>query len=321
MVVAKATIIVLAIILALVMAIAYYIRYCTQVIAQDKATKEMNRIMVIQRDDLIEQKEQLHEEIQKLKDEETIYARKIAKLEAETESKQAVMEMAARTAYEHYCDKLESDYKLKEQEYDDYLKMTQEKYDELQRQVMWDLRQANFELDKVKQTKVAAMEAMLREQEIKEQLSFYCLTPTAAEKEDISVLESIKPRLRNPRVLSMLIWSTYYQKSMTALCNKILGTNTVTGIYKITNQNNDMCYIGQSVDVSKRWTDHAKCGLGIDTPAGNKLYKAMQEDGIWSFSWELLEECPREFLDEKEKYYIDLYQSKDYGYNITKGNK
>ena len=29
-----------------------------------------------------------------------------------------------------------------------------------------------------------------------------------------------------------------------------------------------------------RWKQHAKCGLGIDTPAANKLYKAMQEDGI-----------------------------------------
>ena len=47
----------------------------------------------------------------------------------------------------------------------------------------------------------------------------------------------------------MLIWSTYYQKPMTALCNRILGTKTVTGIYEITNQINDMCYVGQSVNV------------------------------------------------------------------------
>ena len=119
----------------------------------------------------------------------------------------------------------------------------------------------------------------------------------------------------------MLIWSTYFQKDMTALCNRILGTDTVTGIYKITNQENGKCYIGQSVDVSKRWKDHAKCGLGIDTPQGNKLYKDMQEVGIWNFSWELLEQCPREQLNEKEKYYIDLYQSQDFGYNSTKGNK
>ena len=69
-----------------------------------------------------------------------------------------------------------------------------------------------------------------------------------------------------------------------------------------------------------RWKEHAKCGLGIDAPAANKLYKAMQEDGIWNFSWELLEECPREQLNEKEKFYIELYQSNDYGYNGNKRN-
>ena len=47
----------------------------------------------------------------------------------------------------------------------------------------------------------------------------------------------------------------------------------------------------------------------------------MQDFGIWNFSWELLEECSREQLNDKERYFIDLYQSKDYGYNTTKGNK
>jgi hypothetical protein len=47
----------------------------------------------------------------------------------------------------------------------------------------------------------------------------------------------------------------------------------------------------------------------------------MIEDGIWNFSWELLETCSKEELDKKEKYYIELYDSKNYGYNITQGNK
>ena len=104
---------------------------------------------------------------------------------------------------------------------------------------------------------------------------------------------------------------------MSKLPNSVFVT---IGDYKITNQQNQKCYIGQSVDISKRWKDHAKCGIGIDTPVGNKLYKDMREYGIWNFSWELLEACPREQLNEKEKYYINLYQSQDFGYNSTKGN-
>jgi hypothetical protein len=134
------------------------------------------------------------------------------------------------------------------------------------------------------------------------------------------VLESIKPKLNQPRILSMLIWQTFWRTPMTNLCNNVVGKTTKTGIYKITNQKTKECYIGQAVDIATRWKDHAKCGLGIDTPVGNKLYRSMQEFGIQNFSWEVLEECERKDLDEKEKYYIGLYMSKEYGFNSTKGN-
>ena len=91
------------------------------------------------------------------------------------------------------------------------------------------------------------------------------------------------------------------------------------GIYKITNTINNLVYIGQAVDVATRWKNHAKAGLGIDTPANNKLYKAMQEDGLENFSFELLEECSRAELNEKEKWYISLYQSDQFGYNSNSG--
>lgn len=152
-------------------------------------------------------------------------------------------------------------------------------------------------------------------------MSFYSLSISDTELADIKTLETIKNKLLKPRILSMLIWQSYFQKPMTTLCNKVLGASTVKGIYKITNQTNGMCYIGQSVDIATRWKDHAKCGLGIDTPAGNKLYKAMLEDGIWSFTWELLEKCDSTELNEKEAFYIDLYDSYNFGYNSTKGNK
>lgn len=200
-------------------------------------------------------------------------------------------------------------------------KEAEDRHDKAVAKLTLEFHNVNAELDKLKATRKATMEASLREEEIKNKLDFYCLKPKTTDINDIRTLEGIKYQLNNPRILSMLIWSTYFQKDMTTLCNRVLGLNTVTGIYKITNQINNKCYIGQSVDISKRWKDHAKCGLGIDAPQGNKLYKDMQEIGIWNFSWELLETCPREQLNEKEKYYINLYQSQDFGYNSTKGNR
>ena len=66
--------------------------------------------------------------------------------------------------------------------------------------------------------------------------------------------------------------------------------------------------------------DHCKCGLGIDTPSNNQLYTAMQKYGLNEFSFELLLECKTAQLNEKEKYFISLYNSDAIGYNINKGN-
>ena len=230
-------------------------------------------------------------------------------------------EELSQKAFENYCNILERQYKEAEEEQQQLIDSLQTAYSDLQLQLMQEADQAKADLDKIQATRAAALQAQLKEKEIKEQLAFYCLTISQTNIDDIKVLERIKPQLHEPRILSMLIWKTYYQKPMTTLCNNILGSDTVCGIYKITDQTNGMCYIGQSVDCSKRWKDHAKCGLGIDTPAGNKLYKAMQEVGLYNFSFELLEACPREQLNEKERYYISLYQSNQYGYNILAGNE
>ena len=225
----------------------------------------------------------------------------------------------SQKAFESYCEVLEKQYEEYEQEYEMHKDTLEESYSNKQLELVRELNETKKDLDKIKATRAAAIQAQIKEKEIKEDLSFYCLTLKQTELEDIKILERIKPQLNNSRILSMLIWQTYYQKPMTALCNNILGTDTICGIYKITNQIDNMCYIGQSVDISRRWKEHAKCGLGIDTPAGNKLYKAIQEVGLHNFSFELLEQCPREQLDEKEKYYINLYQSNEFGYNSTIG--
>lgn len=228
---------------------------------------------------------------------------------------------ACQRAFEQYMQVLENDYHKIDMEYDQLIRNLENAYNDAQDKIKIAIDKEQNILNNYKNTRAAAMQAQLKEQEIKEKLEFYCLHPSENDKDDIKELERVKPKLHAPRILSMLIWSTYFQKPMTALCNNILGTSIVCGVYKITNQKTNMCYIGQAADVAKRWKDHAKCGLGIDTPANNKLYKAMQEDGLWNFSWELLETCSRDLLNEKEAFYIDLYDSCAYGYNSNSGIK
>lgn len=174
-------------------------------------------------------------------------------------------------------------------------------------------------LQKMTNTLQARLAANRREEEIKENKEQYCLNLTLNDENDIKMLNELKPKLHNPRILSMLIWQTYFQKPLTSLCTKNVGAAAKTGIYKITNQVTGECYIGQAVSIQDRWKEHAKCGLGIDTPVGNKLYKSMLEYGLQNFSWEVLEICTKADLDEKEAYYIDAYQSKDFGLNTLAG--
>ena len=46
----------------------------------------------------------------------------------------------------------------------------------------------------------------------------------------------------------------------------------------------------------------------------------MLDSSIEDFTFELIEECCAKDLDEKEQYFISLYQSYDYGFNSNRGN-
>lgn len=227
----------------------------------------------------------------------------------------------SKTAFENYCQILENQYKEKEEEYDQFTDALETAYSNLQLKLMQESDEVRADLDKIKASRTAAIEAQIREKQIEDNISFYCLELSDSDKADIAKLEALKPSLNKPRVLSMLIWQTWFQKPLRALAANVVGANDKMGIYKITNTVTKECYIGQAVSIKDRWNEHAKCGLGIDTPANNKLYKAMQQYGLWNFSFEVLEECPRDQLNEKERYYIDLYQSYDFGYNSNAGIK
>lgn len=136
---------------------------------------------------------------------------------------------------------------------------------------------------------------------------------------DVKRLLELRFSFRNTNLMSKLIWSEYFLKITNQLCTRILKDKIVIGIYKITNLVTKQSYIGQSVDIASRWKQHIKCGLGIDASHTNMLYNSMQKYGVWNFAFELIEQCPKEQLNEREKFYISLYQTDKFGYNMTQG--
>lgn len=193
------------------------------------------------------------------------------------------------------------------------------KYEQKLSSIQQEVQAAAASLQTLKQTRKAAYQAILRQKEIKNKIDDYRLVPSNIQLSDIKKLEKVKLELAKPRILSMLIWQTYWQPLAKVKFPVILKDKTKMGIYKITNSQTGECYIGQAVDIYKRWNQHCKAGLGIDTPPGNKLYKAMQEYGLQNFTFEILLECNRDELNEKEKYFISLYQADTYGYNSNIG--
>ena len=94
------------------------------------------------------------------------------------------------------------------------------------------------------------------------------------------------------------------------------------GIYKITNLANGKCYVGQSINIIRRWNEHKR--VAFDSSNKNyeyPLYRAIREYGINNFEFSVLEECTPEELDDKEVHYISLYNSYDNGYNQNLGGQ
>lgn len=90
----------------------------------------------------------------------------------------------------------------------------------------------------------------------------------------------------------------------------------ICGIYKITNKVNNKCYIGQSKDIIKRWKTEYKWHK-----LNNHLQSAFNKYGLENFDFEIIEECEPSLLNEREKFWINVYNSFDrnFGYNKTLG--
>ena len=156
-----------------------------------------------------------------------------------------------------------------------------------------------------------------KDEEARKEADFYRIPIAPAAQNDINKLKGVAAQLNNPATLYKLIWKEYYENGFNAMIGRVLGDDKDSiGIYKITNIKNQMCYIGQTkAGFKNRWRTHVKRGLGCEEQTNNRLHDALKKEGIENFTFQVVEICNEKILTERERFYINFYDSKNWGYN------
>ena len=160
---------------------------------------------------------------------------------------------------------------------------------------------------------------ILRARAIEEQQDFYRVQLPESSKHDLEILQSIRKELTKVDILDKLLYDNYIKKSVDEMVKRVLKGENPSGIYKITRLKTGEIYIGKSVNVKDRWVQHTKSAFHCGTISHSILHTTIEKDGIENFTWELLEEVPKDKLGERERYWIEFYDSKKYGLNEKAG--
>ncbi|MGM9858544.1 MAG: GIY-YIG nuclease family protein [Bacilli bacterium] len=195
-------------------------------------------------------------------------------------------------------------------EYEEKKVRAKEKYDKV-------MEEYDNTIAKKKEEIQNLIEQFKRDEEAREEADFYRIAIPESFKNDIAKLKGVAAQLSNPMTLNKFIYKEYYEAAFNAMCGRVLGENAEkSGIYKITNIKNQMCYIGQTkAGFKNRWRTHVKRGLGCEEQTNNRLYTGLKEDGLENFTFQILEICEDKILTERERFYINFYDSKNWGYN------
>lgn len=163
--------------------------------------------------------------------------------------------------------------------------------------------------NEIKDLKELKRLALLYQDKSKEGLWEFSITPK--ENELISILERIKmdyPELKMD--ISSIEWRKIWLSKAQDITNEHdLGRS---GIYRLVLKSDEnICYVGQAVNIKDRWYQHIKKMIGVDVKGGEKLYNYRPED----FYWSVVEFIGQGKLNEREHYWIEFFGCKEKGLN------
>lgn len=204
---------------------------------------------------------------------------------------------------------LDKNYSSLKKEYEDKINIAKKSFLE-------ETNSLNEQIKNKKQEINILIEQFKKDEETRKEADFYRIPITSAAQNDINKLKGVAAQLNNPATLYKLIWKEYYENGFNAMIGRVLGNDKErSGIYKITDIRNQMCYIGQTTNFKNRWRTHAKRAVKAEEGTSNRLYQDMWENGLENYTFQIVEICEKDRLTEREKFYIDFFNSKEWGFN------
>lgn len=182
-----------------------------------------------------------------------------------------------------------------------------------------ELAELQHDVNEYREKRNSINEEILRQRALDEQQDFYRICITDDDLADIDILLAMKARLHKTSFLDKIVYDTYVAKYVKEMAKRVLAGRDPSGIYKVTNIQTHEIYIGKSTTVASRWTNHCKSAFGLEGVADSQFQRALKKYGVQSFTWELIEEVPKDKLTEREKFYITFYDTVTYGYNQKVG--
>ena len=153
----------------------------------------------------------------------------------------------------------------------------------------------------------------------KQQRLFYTILLPKEYHEDIEfLLTTVAEKVQHPDIISKLVWNEYVKNYLADTCKRV-GIREEPGIYKLTSLINGKSYIGKSTNVKKRIQDHFKSVVGIQSIADQAVHHAIREEGFWNWTIEVVIYCDKEKLNELERFYIQVFETQEYGWNRNSG--
>ena len=170
--------------------------------------RNQKTIYEINKKEAIAEKEKLDSEIRVVRGEYERYNKKLDSVKIEYQNKKELIDNTKKI--------IEQTNKTLEEQFKEREKILQEKYTQLdikldnqyqltKKNQDIEIAQIQNQLNSLKATRDATLEALRKEEELKANQDYYRLDISERDERDIEILNNIKPQISKPRLLSMLI--------------------------------------------------------------------------------------------------------------------